>query len=176
MHAERKRSAARWLIPLALLAIIGAAAYYEYLRPISGARFASTDTAAAPTPVFPPGGPATTALPNPLEAPADGDPPRRAPTASQTPAVSPVTTTPAGAAPATIVLTWSGPSWVEIKDAAGASLLSQTGTAGSSQTISGAAPLEVTIGNASNVGLTFRRSAVDLVPHTRYNVARLSLK
>jgi cytoskeleton protein RodZ len=193
VESERKRSSTRWLIPLALLAIVAAAAYYEHQRPTTGDRRAATDASPAPAPLFPPAGQTTTSLPNPLEttrseapaaaapdsAPVVSSPAPAAPAASPSLGV-PAATTPSAAAvsptPSTLVLTWSGPSWVEIKDAGGTALLSQRGTAGNTQTVSGAAPFDIVIGNASNVSLTFRGQPYDLAPHTRYNVARFSLK
>jgi cytoskeleton protein RodZ len=186
-ESERKRSPTRWLIPLALLAIVAGAAYYEHQRPVTGARRVATDASPAPAPLFPPAGQTTTSLPNPLEttrgeapASAASDVAPVAPAAPPSPgipaATPPSTSATLSATPSTLVLTWSGPSWVDVKDAGGNSLLSQKGTAGNTQTVSGVAPFEVVIGNASNVSLTFRGQPFDLAPHTRYNVARFSLK
>ncbi len=46
---------------------------------------------------------------------------------------------------------------------------------GTTQNVSGTPPLDVVIGNASDVRVTYRGNPVDLVPHTRQNVARLRL-
>jgi cytoskeleton protein RodZ len=44
------------------------------------------------------------------------------------------------------------------------------------QSISGAPPLDVLIGNAADVTITWRGARVDLTPYTRGNVARLTLE
>jgi cytoskeleton protein RodZ len=46
---------------------------------------------------------------------------------------------------------------------------------GTTQAVSGTPPFEIVIGNASDVRATFRGQRVDLVPHTRQNVARFTL-
>jgi cytoskeleton protein RodZ len=171
---RNRKSATRWLIPLLLLTIVAAAAYYEYSRTSSGPRRAATDVAPAPASA-PAGSQTSTSLPNPLEsARSEASSPAAAPPEKAAePATTP--TSPASAADS-IVLTWTGPSWVEVRDANGTPLLMQTGTAGSTQALSGAAPFEIVIGNASNVAIAFRGQSVDLAPHTRYNVARFTLK
>jgi cytoskeleton protein RodZ len=67
-------------------------------------------------------------------------------------------------------------SWVEIKDAYGTTLLSQLIPAGRQRTIVGEAPLSVVIGNAHHVQLTHNGNPVDLKPHIKVEVARLTLK
>ena len=44
------------------------------------------------------------------------------------------------------------------------------------QSISGTPPLDVVIGNAADVTITWRGARVDLAPYTRGNVARLTLE
>jgi cytoskeleton protein RodZ len=67
-------------------------------------------------------------------------------------------------------------SWVEVKDAAGTTLISQLMPAGSGRTVEGEAPLSVIIGNAHHVQLTHNGKPVDLKPHIKVEVARLTLK
>jgi len=67
-------------------------------------------------------------------------------------------------------------SWVQIKQANGKILLSQLNTAGSRQTIDGVPPFEVVIGNAANVRLKYNDQPVDLRPHFKVDVARLTLE
>ncbi|MEP7184005.1 MAG: DUF4115 domain-containing protein, partial [Betaproteobacteria bacterium] len=76
---------------------------------------------------------------------------------------------------ATLALTFRDYSWVEVKDRNGQTLLSRMNAGGTSESISGAPPFEVVIGNASDVRVTFRGKVVDLAPHTRQNIARLTL-
>jgi len=67
-------------------------------------------------------------------------------------------------------------SWVEIKDAYGITLLSHLIPAGRERTIVGEAPLSIVIGNAHHVQLTHNGNPVDLKPHIKVEVARLTLK
>ncbi len=67
-------------------------------------------------------------------------------------------------------------SWIEIKDASGATLVSQLIPGGTERTIEGEAPLSVVIGNAHHVQLTHNGKPVDLRPHIKVEVARLTLK
>ncbi|MGZ5818252.1 MAG: RodZ domain-containing protein [Burkholderiaceae bacterium] len=67
-------------------------------------------------------------------------------------------------------------SWVEIKDANDRILISRLMTAGSTETLSVANPVSLTIGNASGVDVTLRGKSVDLQSTAKSNVARLNLK
>ena len=67
-------------------------------------------------------------------------------------------------------------SWVEIKQANGKILLSQLNQAGTSQLIEGVPPFEVVIGNAAKVRLKYDGEPVDLRPHFKIDVARLTLE
>jgi len=182
---RRSRSSSRWLIPLALLAIVAAAAVYEYMRPQTGPR-RPVETSTAPAM---PSSAATSALPNPLDAaksdqadaPATGAPPMSSATSTLTAAPDPTTATAlsaqtSGTGPATFLITWNGPSWVEVRDGAGATLVSQTGSVGSSYTVSGKPPFDLVIGNAANVALSVGGQPFDFSSHVRYNVARFSLR
>ncbi|MEO5766667.1 MAG: DUF4115 domain-containing protein, partial [Casimicrobiaceae bacterium] len=84
--------------------------------------------------------------------------------------------TPAPAADAPLLLTFTGTSWVQVKDVSGAVILSQTATAGTTVPVSGRPPFALVIGNADHVRTQFRGQPVDLAPHTLHNVARLVLK
>jgi cytoskeleton protein RodZ len=77
---------------------------------------------------------------------------------------------------ATLAIVFRGTSWIDVKDASGASLLTMTGSAGTSRTLDAAPPLALVVGNASEVDVTYRGAAVDLAPHIRQNVARLTLR
>ena len=195
--APQRRSWARWLIPLVLIAIVVAAGLYEFKRQQSEARRAgvekSTSSSAAPA-----GGPAGASLPNPLASTdaspavvpssAAGEPAGAAAAipassdAAATPSSAPATarepssTTPSQADQPQLVLTFKGTSWVQVKDRNGNTLLAQNGPAGSTQSVSGSLPLDVVIGNAHEVTATFRGEPVDLSPFVRGDVARLSLK
>ena len=67
-------------------------------------------------------------------------------------------------------------SWVEIRDRAGRRIFSQFNPAGTEQVVSGLPPLTLVVGNAKGVGLTYNEQPVDLAPHTKVDVARLTLE
>lgn len=68
-------------------------------------------------------------------------------------------------------------SWVEIRQADGAVLMSQINAAGTTQAVEGEPPYTLVIGNASKVDLEYRGKRVDLASSTnRDDVARLRLE
>ena len=67
-------------------------------------------------------------------------------------------------------------SWVEIKQGNGKILLSQLNPPGTRQLIEGVPPFEVVIGNAANVRLKYNDAMVDLRPHFKVDVARLTIE
>ena len=72
--------------------------------------------------------------------------------------------------------TFSGESWVEVRNGKGALIFGQVNPEGSVRIVRGTPPLSLVVGNASGVSLTFRGKPVDLEPHTRTGVARLTLE
>jgi cytoskeleton protein RodZ len=90
-------------------------------------------------------------------------------------AAPPAPSTAAPAAAETIGITFRDYSWTEIRDRSGRVILSGMNRGGTTQSVSGTPPLDIVIGNAVDVRVTFRGSAVDLAPHTRQNVARFKL-
>ena len=74
-----------------------------------------------------------------------------------------------------IVLRFEKESWVQIKGANGVTLLSQLNPAGSEKVIDGDPPFHLTIGNAPSVHVTYNDQPVDLKPHFKVDVARLTL-
>jgi cytoskeleton protein RodZ len=130
-----------------------------------------TRVSATPAPA-PAAGPAP-ATPSTI---ADRDSPPAAPAGSAT---EPSIVAPAGAAlPVTALrLTFRGPSWVEIRQADGTVLMSQTNAAGSTKTVEGSPPYLIVIGNASKVTLEHRGQPVDLAGFiSRDDIARLRLE
>lgn len=67
-------------------------------------------------------------------------------------------------------------SWLEVRDRDNKLVFSQRVSAGSEQTLSGQGPLSLTVGYAPGVRLFWHGQPVDLVPHTRGDVARLVLE
>ncbi|WP_235864923.1 RodZ domain-containing protein [Pseudothauera lacus] len=98
-------------------------------------------------------------------------------------AVQPPPAVPDTAAPATpatgmarLTFRFAGESWFEVRDAGGALLVSATGQAGQVRTVDGQPPFAVVVGNAREVRLERNGRSIDLVPHTRVSVARLSVE
>jgi len=192
-----KTSWARWAIPLILAAIVAAAATYEWMRPAGESRVAThKDAPAASAPQAapsPPNAPTATSLPNPLASnppAADAAPSAGADTQSASPPAVPSATV---AAPATdaapppaaagasaagaqaVDLVYRDTAWTEIRDRDGRVLLTGTNPRGTAQTVSGAPPLKIVIGNALNVTLRYKGEPVDLTPFTQKNVAQFTL-
>jgi cytoskeleton protein RodZ len=92
------------------------------------------------------------------------------------PAVAPAAPPAPAPGAAEIKLGFDGESWVEIRDATGAVIFSRLNPAGAEQAVSGEPPLDIVIGNAGSVRLTYRGKPVDLAPHTRVDVARVRLE
>lgn len=67
-------------------------------------------------------------------------------------------------------------SWVEVRNGNGNVIFAQLSPGGSVRIVRGLPPLSLVVGNASGVSLTFKGKAVDLAPHTRTDVARLTLE
>ena len=176
-----------------VLVVLGFAAMYWWLfvrpqgaEPVTAVKKpaieASRPGPAAPLPE------AAAPVPAPEASPVVASPP---PVPAATPAIVPSATpaiVPSAAAPApeesprvaapgeaTIRLAFRGAAWVEITDARGKVLLSRTHAGGSSAETIGKPPFGLVIGNAPEVRLTYNGREVDLAPHTRVAVARLTL-
>ncbi len=67
-------------------------------------------------------------------------------------------------------------SWVEVTDRYGEVIYSSLNPPGVSRQVSGYPPLTVVIGNAAGTVLTYKGEAIDLAPHTRVDVARLTIE
>jgi len=77
--------------------------------------------------------------------------------------------------PQAIQVTTSADTWVEIFDADGLQIEMDLIRADESRSYTGTAPFSVLVGRASAVQLRFDGQPVDLAPHTRGNVARMTL-
>jgi cytoskeleton protein RodZ len=75
-----------------------------------------------------------------------------------------------------ILLNFDGDSWVEVRDQGGNPIFSQLNRRGTEQRVTGTPPLVVVIGNARGVRLTYNDRRIDLDPHTRNAVARVTLE
>jgi cytoskeleton protein RodZ len=67
-------------------------------------------------------------------------------------------------------------SWVEVTDRYGDVIYSDLNPAGVSLRLTGHPPLTVVIGNASGTVLTYNDKPIDLSPHTRVDVARVTVE
>jgi cytoskeleton protein RodZ len=75
----------------------------------------------------------------------------------------------------TLQVSTSADTWVEIQDAEGLQIEMDLIRAGESRKYSGKSPFRVLLGRASAVEVRLDDQLVDLAPHTRGNVARMSL-
>jgi cytoskeleton protein RodZ len=79
------------------------------------------------------------------------------------------------AGPHRLVVRTDGEAWIEIKDAADRMLVSSLNPPGSERVVRGKPPYSLVIGNASNVRILYDDKPIDLAPHTRQDVARLTV-
>ncbi len=70
---------------------------------------------------------------------------------------------------------FTGPSWIEVKDAEGKVLLSQHSAAGAEHVIEGTPPFYVVIGDATKAAVEVRGESYDLTQYTRQYVARFTV-
>lgn len=87
----------------------------------------------------------------------------------------PTAATSAGPGKRKILLRFESESWVRIKAARGAILMSQLNPGGTEKLVEGDPPFELTIGNAPRVRLYYNDQPVDLKPYFNVDVARLTL-
>lgn len=168
----RVASPALWLTALLLIA-----AAVVYLVPADWLQFSK------PVAVVPPVADAPSVAAAPM---AELVPRAESPASSATAdAAAPLTAMPPGAESAAtamapvagvVQLSVTAPSWIEITDAHGQTLLARVLQTGESVGLDGVMPLKAKIGNASGTQLMLRGQPLDLAPFTRDNVARLDLK
>jgi cytoskeleton protein RodZ len=77
--------------------------------------------------------------------------------------------------PNRLVVRTDGEAWIEIRDSADRMLISSLNPAGSERVVRGKPPYSLVIGNAHNVRVTYDDKPIDLAPHTRQDVARLTV-
>ncbi|WP_119154401.1 helix-turn-helix domain-containing protein [Caldimonas tepidiphila] len=132
----------------------------------SGVAPAATPPLAVPPPAALPAVPPPAAVP-PAPAPA-------APSPASVPAAAVVPA--AGQAADAVVVRASAPSWVELRDADGRTLLSRQLAGGEAVTLAGRFPMQLKVGNVGGTELTVRGKPFDLRAQSRNNVARLELQ
>ncbi len=74
-----------------------------------------------------------------------------------------------------LVIQFEREAWVEVRSGSGKYLLSQTNPAGTQKVLEGDPPFSLVVGNAPHVRLTYDDKPVDLAPHVKREVARLTL-
>lgn len=141
---------------------------------------------AAPTPaepVFPPGATPQQVMnpqaevPPGIGAPAAQPTPQPAASALAPPQLQPsVTAAPVDGGEAPLRFSLDKESWIEVRDRDGKIVFSQRCAPGTEQRVGGQGPFALVIGNAAGVRLAVRGQAVDLAPHVRGEVARLTVE
>lgn len=98
-------------------------------------------------------------------------------------AAAPAATAPAPSAPPVadvggqrLHFVFDGDSWVEVKDRSGKVIFYQLNPKGSQQSVRGNPPFSLVIGNGTHVKLTYNDKPVDLAPHIKVDVARLTIE
>lgn len=82
----------------------------------------------------------------------------------------------AAAGAATLRFSVSEDSWISVHDASGEEIFNKIKRAGNDDEVQGQPPFKVVIGNAGASQLYYNGQLVDLAPHTKSNVARLTLE
>lgn len=174
-HASRKIVMAGAVL---LLIALGALGWYATHQPH---RVPPSAVTSSPTPPVPasPSAPAPVTSGDAGSAPSTGGAAPAAPAAATPDAATAAAdtaglTTPVATAPL-LRIRFSGPSWVEVKDAEGKVLLSQHSAAGAEHVIEGTPPFYVVIGDTAKAAVEVRGENYDLAPHTRQNVARFTV-
>jgi cytoskeleton protein RodZ len=149
----------------------------DFARPTSASQpqaVPATTAVVTPSPaaVTPP---ATTAAPTPA-APLAAAAPATVPAAAASAAPLAAASAPAAPADGIVVFRTRGPSWVQVQDASGATVLRRLMAAGETAGATGKLPLAVTIGDASQTEVQVRGQAYDLGAIARDNVARFEVK
>lgn len=157
------------VVLLVIATVIGG---WQYL----GGSVASTATvngrapaaASAVVPVLPP----QVRVDSPAAEPAVND----VPVATVVPAAAPAPVAAPDPAARQLIFTFAEKSWVEVKDASGRIVFTGEQPAGSRQAVMARPPFQLVVGNAAKVDLQYEDRQVDLKPHTRAEVARLTLE
>jgi cytoskeleton protein RodZ len=167
-----------------VLVLVGAVAYEWHQERLAAGK--SKDTAVAkaapkekprpaPVAVQPAAAPAPLAQENTKSVVAVAVPPPPALVPEKPKVVAPEKPKVVAAGPHRLVVRTDGEAWIEIKDAADRMLVSSLNPPGSERVVRGKPPYSLVIGNASNVTVLYDDKPIDLAPHTRQDVARLTV-
>ena len=172
-------NARRWTwvyagLSLGVLVLVGAFAYEWHQERTAAAKGAKATSVAraAPREVQRPA-----AAPVPMQPVAVAPVPQEKTVVAPKPVEKPTEKTLAPPRPGAhrLVVRTDGEAWIEIKDAADRMLVSSLNPPGSERVVRGRPPYSLVIGNASQVRITYDDKPIDLAPHTRQDVARLTL-
>jgi cytoskeleton protein RodZ len=156
-------------LSVALLAVIAAVVIEWQQERSRAARLTFVPAAQAPQAAAEPArGPVASAAASSIVTP-----PTLAPMAEGAAEASPAA---AAAGSRRLVLRFERESWVEVRGRGGKLLLSQLNAAGTARQVDGEPPFQLIIGNAQHVRLTYGEQPVDLAPHVKVEVARLTLE
>jgi len=164
---------------LGVLVLVGAVAYEWHQERTAAARSTTpgaTSVAKAPAPreATPRAAPVAPVPVQPAAVPAPAATERTLKIVEKAPfAAAPASAPRTG--PNRLVVRTEGEAWIEIRDAADRMLISSLNPPGSERVVRGKPPYSLVIGNASQVSITYDDKPVDLAPHTRQDVARLTV-
>jgi cytoskeleton protein RodZ len=168
-----------------VLVLVGAVAYGWHQERLAAGKSNETAVAnapaneikprAAPVPVQAAAAPVPVAPERTKSVTAVAVPPAPALEPEKPKAVAPEKPRAVGAGPHRLVVRTEGEAWIEIKDAADRMLVSSLNPPGSERVVRGKPPYSLVIGNASNVTVLYDDKPIDLAPHTRQDVARLTV-
>jgi len=178
MPAERTVRWPRYAVLLVML-LAALAAYELYLSgpvPVEKGKA----PAAVPAPIAPPASEAPARAESVAAGGAQIDA-EVTPEAPVTPPPSPVVAAARGSIASSsrdgeLHLTFQADSWVEVRDRNGKTIFSRLNPQGTDQRVRGTPPLVVVVGNPRGVRLTYNDRLVDLDPHIKRDVARLTLE
>jgi len=156
---------------LGVLVLVGGVAYQWHQERTAAAKKPTAVARAAPKPAPREARPQPQPRPAPAAVPAT--PPAPAPAAA--PVVEEKTMVPPRSGANRLVVRTEDEAWIEIKDSADRILVSSLNPPGSERVVRGKPPYTLVIGNASSVRVTYDDRPVDLAPHTRQDVARLTI-
>lgn len=119
---------------------------------------------------------AASSVPTPSPAPVTSTQPMPAGMAPMAPATAPPVGAVAEENAKRLEFVFEDEAWVQVKDKDGRILLSQLNPKGSRQTVQGVPPFGLIVGNATHVKVTYNAKQIDLSPHSKMDVARLTLE
>jgi cytoskeleton protein RodZ len=144
-------------------------------EPVAAAPVSENAVAAAAIPGSASAEPSESRAAAELGADIQAQPPSGAPAKESTAAARPRVFA-SGSGSGQIRMVFEDESWVEVRDGSGDTIFSRLNAPGTERLIRGQPPFVVTVGNAHAVKLLYRGKSIDLSPHTRVDVARVTLE